>query len=393
MTRCCLIFTIFLACFVYPFTLAAKAKHHPAESTKTVTSSRVTSLGSREWRCPQKCKCDATTLTVNCTNTELWFVPTDIPKPTKHLYLNHNRIEKLPLKIFKKLVNLEVLEIAHNDLDYIPDPIFRGMSKTLIRLDLANNFIQILPRSMGRLKQLKELILPDNKLHKLQVHMFAKLRLLEQIDFSDNYLQTLEVKLFEHMHNLREVYLHDNLWHCDCYLKRVEEDFDRRNITYTHAVCDSPVSMAGNSLFQINAKSLCPAESSVLLVTTVAVLVGVSAGLFAIYMCKRNSAVDLEVREKNSAVENFVNFGKSSGAASRSSVVSVLTRHSSSSSSNDSESVLSSDAHTNDTVFSDDCDPKMSLTTMTVVHEVGTGAKSVALTKPSPFSNLPTIQT
>lgn len=68
----------------------------------------------------------------------------DFPQQLQFLYLDHNKIQKLPEGVFGKLVNLKVLQISYNKLHEFNKNVFVGLEK-LQKLKLDHNSMNAIP--------------------------------------------------------------------------------------------------------------------------------------------------------------------------------------------------------------------------------------------------------
>ena len=80
------------------------------------------------------------------------------------LDLQHNNLSTLPEKIFDKLVNLEILDLQHNNLSTLPEKMLDKLVNLAI-LELQNNNLSTLPEKMlDNLVNLEELYLDKSNL-------------------------------------------------------------------------------------------------------------------------------------------------------------------------------------------------------------------------------------
>ena len=80
--------------------------------------------------CPSDCYCEGDT--VDCAHRELKEFPLDLPKSTKRLLLNDNKISSVPaLGLFNRLPNLQSLDLSRNKIEVIEEGAFEGANSIL----------------------------------------------------------------------------------------------------------------------------------------------------------------------------------------------------------------------------------------------------------------------
>lgn len=155
-------------------------------------------------------------------------------KNLKSLSLMNNIIKDLPTILFDKLCNLETLFLSHNEIEKLPDKIFVNLPN-LKYLYLDNNKIKkIHPCIFDKLSNLRELYLNCNKIESIDYIIFSKLsklkvlnisfnkiervhndiftglNILEKLDISNNKLVEIPNNLFDNLSNLSTLLLHGN---------------------------------------------------------------------------------------------------------------------------------------------------------------------------------------
>ncbi|HYG53372.1 MAG TPA: leucine-rich repeat domain-containing protein [Flavobacteriales bacterium] len=132
---------------------------------------------------PKKALANTNMRTLNLSRNQFEEIPEWVAS-YPHLYsldLSHNRLTEAPPCIFN-IHYLNFLDLSHNNI-YAISPMFN--CAMLEYLYLAGNELTEVPRSIIRLKNLKELSLAGNKLTILPTGM-AKLKSLEVLDLSGN---------------------------------------------------------------------------------------------------------------------------------------------------------------------------------------------------------------
>ncbi len=216
--------------------------------------------------CPLVCTCSRTNNlyggglfynTVDCSNSNLHALPTNISSETEAIILGRNRLVLSKIKPLYKLPNLtvvdlssnhlytietwplnipsiEFLSLARNDINFLPNRTFAAMIN-LKSLTVSHNSIEIIHTDgLCGLKKLRELEMSSNRIYEVNWRWFRELSSLEILDLSDNNIHTLRdtdfgnlVKLktlelsnnhlkyihdhcFKGLENLQELYLQDN---------------------------------------------------------------------------------------------------------------------------------------------------------------------------------------
>ncbi|XP_037536156.1 volume-regulated anion channel subunit LRRC8A [Nematolebias whitei] len=109
------------------------------------------------------------------------------------LYLNRNKIEKIPSQLFY-CRKMRVLDLSHNNLTSIPTDI--GFLQNLQYLAVTANRIETLPNELFQCKKLRTLNLGNNCLQSLPSR-FGELTCLAQLELRGNRLECLPVELGE----------------------------------------------------------------------------------------------------------------------------------------------------------------------------------------------------
>ncbi|XP_038149283.1 matrix-remodeling-associated protein 5-like isoform X2 [Cyprinodon tularosa] len=201
--------------------------------------------------CPRSCNCYQAN-EVHCTFRSLLTVPPSLPERTRRINLGFNSIGRLDDKSLLGLKRVELLMLHSNDLQHLPDGVFKDMKSlqilklsynklteisssltfsgltSLLRLYLDHNLLQhIHPRALLQLPSLRLLRLQGNRLHQLHPHALCTLSILNtyyfstlrHIDLSNNSLTILPKGCITTAPLLETLNLHANPWSCDCRMK------------------------------------------------------------------------------------------------------------------------------------------------------------------------------
>ncbi|XP_041116301.1 leucine-rich repeat-containing protein 3-like [Polyodon spathula] len=156
--------------------------------------------------CPKICHCaEKNGMTaVHCSSHNLEEIPTDLPGDTVSLFLDSNRIAKIPNNAFKDLSHLQELDLSKNSIEIIDIGAFNGVAEGLRLLDLSNNHIQSAPKEA-----------------------FSKLK--------------------------AKIRLSNNPWHCECALQEALRELKLDPETVNEISCQTSVQeeYAGKPLIQV----------------------------------------------------------------------------------------------------------------------------------------------
>ncbi|MBN3320518.1 TLR7 protein, partial [Atractosteus spatula] len=144
---------------------------------------------------------------------------------------------------FKKLFNLKLLDISHNNLNFIPKQVFTGLPDKISELyinnnnlktfswekldqlnqlqilDLSNNQLTTVPHELSNCtKSLQKLLLSNNQISKLTTYFLRDAFSLKYLDLSFNQIQYIEQSSFpENIRNHLEILLlNGNKFMCTC---------------------------------------------------------------------------------------------------------------------------------------------------------------------------------
>ena len=123
------------------------------------------------------------------------------------LYIDHNRLTRLPDNCFTNLSNLIILTASDNAIVTLQDRVFDGLTN-LKMLDLSRNRISSIA-SVCRLTALEWLFIGHNRLTRLPDCFTNLSNLIDLIAF-DNAIATLQDGVFDGLTNLKTLYLSRN---------------------------------------------------------------------------------------------------------------------------------------------------------------------------------------
>lgn len=184
---------------------------------------------------------------------------------------------------FKKLVNLNVLDISHNNLNFIPEEVFGGLPDKLSELYIKNNrltmfawgelyfleSLQVLDLSGNRLttvphmlsnctRSLKKLILRKNQIVQLTPDFLKNAFSLKHLDLSFNNIHYIDKSSFpdDVVNQMTALLLNNNKFLCTCNATWFIQWLNRTNVTIpklaTDVICDSPGAQKGNLVISVD---------------------------------------------------------------------------------------------------------------------------------------------
>ncbi|XP_063788623.1 slit homolog 1 protein-like [Pseudophryne corroboree] len=159
--------------------------------------------------CPSLCLCDAKSLFVNCSGTNLSTILIFPPLVTEFLDLSGCSLYVLPP--LHNLWRLRTILLAQNAILEVGDGSWRGLQSLEI-LDLKGNKIGNLSSSFSLgLDSLTHLFLAHNLLHTIPKHSFQHLHSLEQMDLQGNLISKLQPGAFRSLTQVRRLQLQNNV--------------------------------------------------------------------------------------------------------------------------------------------------------------------------------------
>ncbi|XP_041429150.1 extracellular matrix protein 2 [Xenopus laevis] len=129
---------------------------------------------------------------LDLSHNQLVHVPSFLPRGLKQLIMHHNQIERIPGYVFAHLKpGLEFLHLSHNHLrdDGIHAISFFGLYKSLHELLLDNNLLQSVPRGILSLKSLQVLRLSFNKIRYVPLNSICDTRVSEDSNLVSVHLE------------------------------------------------------------------------------------------------------------------------------------------------------------------------------------------------------------
>ncbi|XP_044073721.1 toll-like receptor 7 [Siniperca chuatsi] len=218
------------------------------------------------------------------TNTELES------QSLERLEFRDNRLDMLwrdgdirYVNYFKKLLNLTVLDISYNNLNFIPQEVFRGLPDKLSELYIKNNkltyfdweklqllhSLQVLDLSGNSLtdvpsilsnctKSLKKLILHKNQILKLTPDFLKDAYILKYLDLSFNHIQHIEKSSFpdDVVNKMDMLLLHKNRFVCTCNATWFIKWLNQTKVTIprlaTDVTCATPGAQRGHPVISVD---------------------------------------------------------------------------------------------------------------------------------------------
>ncbi|XP_029936273.1 toll-like receptor 7 isoform X2 [Myripristis murdjan] len=187
------------------------------------------------------------------------------------------------INYFKKLVNLSVLDISQNNLNFIDEPVFSGLpdklSELYIRdnklksfawgklqilqslqvLDLSGNSLTTVPRVLSNCTtSIKKLILHKNQIVRLSPDFLKDAYHLKYLDISFNHIQYIKKSSFpEDVTNRMDMLLlHKNRFMCTCNATWFVGWLNRTTVTIprlaTEVTCSAPGAQRGHAVISVD---------------------------------------------------------------------------------------------------------------------------------------------
>ncbi|XP_023271708.1 toll-like receptor 7 [Seriola lalandi dorsalis] len=184
---------------------------------------------------------------------------------------------------FKKLLNLTVLDISQNNLNFIPEEVFSSLPDNLAELhiknnklklfkweklqlihslkvlDLSGNSLTTVPHMLSDCsKSLEKLILHKNQILKLEQDFLKVAYNLKYLDLSFNYIRHIEQSNFpdDVVNQMDKLLLHNNRFSCTCNATWFVAWLNRTTVTIprlaTDVTCAAPGAQIGNPVISVD---------------------------------------------------------------------------------------------------------------------------------------------
>nr|USC27894.1 toll-like receptor 7 [Sebastiscus marmoratus] len=290
------------------------------------------------------------------TNTELES------QSLERLEFRDNRLDMLwrdgdtrYVNYFKNLLNLTVLDISHNNLNFIPKEVFSGLPSKLSELYIKNNklkdqtfdweklqllhSLQVLDLSGNSLttvppmlsictKSLKKLLLHKNQILKLTPDFLKDAYNLKYLDLSFNHIQHIEKSSFpdDVVNQMDMLLLHKNRFLCTCNATWFITWLNRTTVTIprlaTDVTCASPGAQRGHPVISVDLLACQHSYLSIILYTLMTSLVlsfltlSISSHLFLwdvwyiYHFCRAKLKGYSRLQSHSSAYDAFVIYDK-----------------------------------------------------------------------------------
>ncbi|XP_075430230.1 LOW QUALITY PROTEIN: amphoterin-induced protein 3 [Ascaphus truei] len=141
--------------------------------------------GTASFGCPSSCICASDLL--SCVRQGLHQVPPALPPTSASLDLSYNNLSHLHNHWLSNLPRLHVLRLSHNRVRRLPARIFQNTT------------------------QLRHLDLSSNLLEEIREELFQSLYRLEELLLYNNRITRVDGDAFSHLANIRKIYLSWNL--------------------------------------------------------------------------------------------------------------------------------------------------------------------------------------
>jgi insulin-like growth factor-binding protein complex acid labile subunit len=148
--------------------------------------------------CPEECRCEAEGYFVNCSDSGLNSIASNIPTHDRILQLDGNNITYFEngIFVFRGLVELEMLYAAYCKLRIIELGAFNRLTKLIFLLMTGNEISEIKPGTFEKMSRLEMLDLKNNIIEHLESDVFNGLGNLKFINLQGNKLQYLHPDTF-----------------------------------------------------------------------------------------------------------------------------------------------------------------------------------------------------
>lgn len=205
---------------------------------------------------------------------------------------------------FKKLRNLTILDISHNNLNFIPQQVFSGLPDKLAELyiknnrlksflwgklqvlrslrvlDLSGNSLTSVPRVLSNCsKSLSKLILHKNEILKLTPDFLKDAFNLKYLDLSYNRIQHVEKSTFpdDVVNQMHMLLLHKNRFLCSCsaiwFIMWLNQTKVTIPLLATDVTCASPGAQRGHPVISVDLLACQHSYLSIILYTLMTSLI------------------------------------------------------------------------------------------------------------------------
>lgn len=124
--------------------------------------------------------------------------------------LGKNKISRVDEDFLADMTELKQLSLAGNNLKSVPDNLLKPVKNTLTFIDLKNNKLTKMPKTIGQATKLTNIQLYMNQITDISGVDFSKLKELKTLQLMKNSIGSLPKKVFAKNDKLESVDLHDN---------------------------------------------------------------------------------------------------------------------------------------------------------------------------------------
>ncbi|XP_071086978.1 leucine-rich repeat-containing protein 24-like [Haliotis cracherodii] len=227
---------------------------------------------------------------VNCSGSDLAYVPWDIHSNIKVLDLSNNKLTQLSSGVFNKYTSLERLYLRNNQISKLDNETFSKLIR-LKNLDLSSNHFARVPVEALNLPELSLLSLQGNRLTRIENRAFAGLQVLKILHLNGNHINSIQTDAFEGLQylqilelqnnalqdlpegvlrhcssNLLTLRLYYNPWFCDCRIHWLKQWFQNNTgvqweFPQFKPECDGPAFIRQMPFSQVSLNNFaCPPE-------------------------------------------------------------------------------------------------------------------------------------
>lgn len=160
--------------------------------------------------CPALCKCYTRRAEVVCNEVPLTEYPSeDLPPNTTMVTIQATNITTISERHLNATPLLQELHLNSNHLQHLPANVLRGVPQ-LHTLDLTENRISELPSDVFSHAPLRNLVLKNNQIEKVNADWIPENSSVTWLDLSENRLQKVPAALLQKMPHLETLDLSDN---------------------------------------------------------------------------------------------------------------------------------------------------------------------------------------